>query len=125
MQLFMAAENLYWAFVRVVFSAERREFCARHGQIEQRILLQSKRGPRNLWSYRHRRRRCGISHIHQYHNGQMVIRKRLQERAEPAPALASVMPEHPMPIERSQSRAQSIVYLRPVGQCGGCTDERQ
>src|ERR1051325_9653246 len=122
MQLSMAGENLHGAFVRIVLSAKRREFRAGHGQIEQGILLrQSERGPRNLWSYRHRRRRCGISHIHQYHNGQMVIRKRLQERAEPTPALASVMPEHPMPIERSQSRAQSIVYLRRAGRWGGGT----
>src|ERR1051326_4352071 len=121
MQLSIVGENLHRALVRIVLSAKRREFCAGHGQIEQGILLrQSERGPHNLWSYRHRRRRCGISHIHQYHNGQMVIRKRLQERAESAPALASVMPEYPMPIERSQSRAQSLVYLRPVGPwCGG------
>src|ERR1051325_5800596 len=55
----------------------------------------------------------------------MVIRKRLQERTEPAPVLASRMPEHPMPIERTQTCSQSIVYRRPVGQRGGCTHERQ
>src|SRR6476646_11566639 len=109
MELFMAAENLHWAFVRVVFSAERREFCARHPQIEQGILLrQSERGPRNLCGHHSRRRRSGISQIHQYHNREMVIRKRLKDTPEPAPA--SRMPKQPVTVERSQTRAEAVVY---------------
>src|SRR6188768_4524486 len=108
MRLAIVGENLHRALVRVVLSAERREFCVGHGEIEHGTLFREpKRGPRNLCSYRYRRRRFGISQIHQYHNRQMVIRKRLEDTAEPAPA--SRMPKHPVTIERSQTRSQSIV----------------